>query len=50
MSRGGGGGTPYFGMIGIEWPSYFLGVVINDLVFLGVVQAKSILKNITGSF
>ena len=30
---------PIFG-----WSSYFLGVVIGDLVFLGGVQAKSIKK------
>ena len=34
----GGGGTPYIRMIGMI--VIFLGVVIGDLVFLGVVQAK----------
>ena len=37
---GGGGGTHYIQMIA----SYFLGVVIGALVFLGVVQAKSFKK------
>ena len=37
-----GGGTPYIRMIGMI--VVFLGVVIGDLVFLGVVQAKTFKK------
>ena len=36
------GGTPYIRMIGML--VVFLGVLIGDLVFLGVVQVKSIKK------
>ena len=36
------GGTPYIRMIGMI--AVFLGVVIGDLVFLGVAQAKSFKK------
>ena len=39
---GGGGVTPYIQMIGMI--VVFWGVVIGDLVFLGVVQAKSFKK------
>ena len=38
QAQPGGGGTPYIRMIGMI--VIFLGVVIGDLVFLGVVQAK----------
>ena len=39
-TQGEGGGTPYMRMIGMI--IIFLGVVIDDLVFLGVAQAKYI--------